>query len=56
MDESIVTALEREAASLARRTDEAGKRRAAEVAAALREARGEESAPRGRQAPRERRA
>jgi hypothetical protein len=56
MDQALVTALEREAASLAGRTDPAGRRRAAEVAAALREARGEESAPRGRQAPRERRA
>lgn len=48
MDEAIRRALESELASVRNRTDEVGKRRAAEVAAALRGDRGEQAPPAGR--------
>jgi hypothetical protein len=45
MDEAIRRALESELQSVRNRSDEAGKRRAAEIAAALRGERGEQAAP-----------
>lgn len=57
MDDQTIAALEREAASVARRTDDVGRRRAAEVAAELRAARGASAAPEAPALPRrERRA